>query len=308
MRNDPFSMLAEDGQIIEVNHWTASEGNSSPRGAVEIVHGMAETAVRYAETAQALVAAGFEVYALDLRGHGESARKNKCLGFAGPDGHNGMVKDIALLGREIAQRRPDTPLFLLGHSMGSFLTQKVMYTSPEPYAGFMLTGTCGPRSMLAFGERLARLLCTVQGEQKPSMMLNAMVFGPYNRQFSPVRTPFDWLSRDTAEVDKFIEDPCCGQMCSAGFFRDFFHLLNEIHSTGNIKRILPDKPVYIFCGEQDPVGQNNKGVWRLIDKYTELGLQDLEWKFYPGARHELLHETNRAEVVQDIIHWLNKHT
>lgn len=308
MQNHPFSMIAEDGQSIEVCHWQAEGTAQASRGIVEIVHGMAETAKRYEETAAALVAAGFEVFALDLRGHGESAKAKNSLGYAGADGHNWMVKDIALLGQEISRRHPGVPLFLMGHSMGSFLVQKVMYTAPGIYDGFMLTGTCGQRSMIAFGEGLARLHCALTGDQKPSMLLNAIVFGPYNRQFTPVRTPFDWLTRDTAEVDKFVQDPCCGELCSAGFFRDFFHLLSEIHQPGNMERIPRDKPIFIFCGEQDPVGLNGKGARRLIDKYKELGVSELEWKFYPEARHELLHEINREEVIQDMIHWLEEHT
>ncbi|WP_238996533.1 alpha/beta hydrolase [Paenibacillus pinistramenti] len=328
----PFSLMNEDLHPVYVYHWTPEDSHaeacknggaendadagsretSEPareaalKGIVQIVHGMAETAKRYTETAAELVKQGYLVYAADLRGHGRTAEMFHGLGYAGKDGHNGMVQDIILLGSEIARRHPGLPLFLLGHSMGSFLVQKVMYTAPEPYAGFLLTGTCGRQPMIAIGEKLAMLQCSLQGDRQPSMLLNALVFGPYNRQFRPVRTPFDWLTRDKDEVDLFIKDPSCGELCSAGFFHDFFRLLLEIHKPVHMSRIPKHKPVFVFSGGQDPVGQNGKGVKRLIAEYERLGLQHLEWKLYPGARHELFHELNKAEVIRDVLAWLDR--
>lgn len=309
MENRPFYLTASDGVSITVNHWTADGEPIKPAGVIQIVHGMAETALRYEETAAELVKTGYEVYAADLRGHGKAALEDNSLGYAGRDGHNQMVRDMIQLGGEIRRQHAEPiPLFLFGHSMGSFLTQKMMYTAPELYNGFLLSGTCGPRSMLAIGERLARLQCSLQGERKPSLLLNGMVFGPYNRRFLPIRTPFDWLSRDTSEVDKYIEDPCCGQLCTAGFFRDFFGLLRQIHRPANMKRLPLDKPVLLLAGTMDPVGLYGKGAQRLIDCYKTLGIRDFTWKFYEGARHELLHETNHAEVLSDLTGWLQSHS
>ncbi|WP_223067882.1 alpha/beta fold hydrolase [Paenibacillus caui] len=308
MMEFPFSMISEDGQSVHVYHWAPADRSIPPRGVIEIVHGMAETAKRYEEAAAKFVEKGFLVYAADLRGHGLTASQQGALGYAGKDGHNAMVKDTLKLGQEIRKKHEGLPLFLFGHSMGSFLVQKIMYTAPEIYAGFLLTGTCGARPFISIGERIAALQCRLQGDRKPSQLLNGLVFGPYNRQFAPVRTPFDWLTRDEEEVDKYIDDPCCGELCSAGFFCDFFRLLSEIHRPSSMAKIPKEKPVFIFCGEQDPVGLNGKGVRRLIDGYGRLGLKDFEWKLYPGARHELLHEINRDEVIRDVIGWLERHT
>ncbi|WP_083180104.1 alpha/beta hydrolase [Paenibacillus yonginensis] len=278
----------------------------SIKGIVQIVHGMAETGRRYEETAAELVRHGYLVYAADLRGHGRTADQYEGLGYAGKDGHNGMVKDILLLREEIGKRHPGLPVFLLGHSMGSFLVQKVMYTGPERYNAFLLTGSCGRQPFLSFGEKLAAMQCRLQGERKPSLLLNALVFGPYNRQFKPVRTPFDWLSRDTAEVDRFVADPYCGELCSAGFFCDFFRLLREIHRPEHMARIPVDKPVFLFSGAEDPVGHNGKGVERLAADYNRLGLRHVDLKLYPGARHELFHEFNKEEVIRDVLQWLDR--
>ncbi|AWB43909.1 alpha/beta hydrolase [Paenibacillus sp. CAA11] len=301
----PFTLMNSEGQKVFVNYWV-QDPEHAPRGIVQISHGMAETSARYERFARELTAQGFAVYANDHRGHGKTAGYPEYLGYAGPDGHNGMVDDLLLLGSEIRLRHAGIPLFLLGHSMGSFLVQKTMYLSPEPYTGFLLTGSCGGQGGLAAGQLLASAQVRLQGAQHPSLLLNALVFGRYNRQFAPVRTPFDWLTRDQTEVDKFIEDPFCGALCSAGFFYDFFGLLREIHRPEHMAKIPKDKPVFIFSGEEDPVGLNGKGVHRLIEAYKELGLEQVDWKLYPHARHELLNELNRDEVTEDVLYWLNR--
>lgn len=284
------------------------EDTSPIRGIVQIAHGMAETAKRYARLAERLVRSGYVVYANDHRGHGLTAGSNDELGWPGKDGFNGMVRDMSELGRIIRSKHPETPLFLLGHSMGSFLTQKMMYFNPQLYTGFILTGTNGPRHLLSFGAKLAHLQTIVRGAEHPSFLMNALTFGGFNKKFLPIRTPFDWLSRDEQEVDRYIEDPHCGFLCSAGFFEGFFSLLREIHKRANMRKIPTDKPVYIFGGDEDPVGLNGKGTRRLVAMYEELGLLDVEFKLYPGGRHEMLNETNRDEVMNDLAGWLDRHT
>ena len=188
------------------------------------------------------------------------------------------------------------------------MTQKIICSDGELFDGFILSGTNGPQGLLTFGMSLAAAQMRLQGNTHRSLMLNALVFGPYNKGFGPIRTPFDWLSRDEAEVDKYINDPYCGKVCTARFFRDFFKLLSQIHQPQLMKCLPKDKPVYIFSGEDDPVGHRGKGVRRLIELYRKHGVQDLEYRLYPGGRHEMLHETNRAEVAADVLDWLERHT
>lgn len=310
MESHNFNLLSTDGKSVYVYNWFPSsvEWDGSPRGIIQIAHGMAEAAKRYERLAGALTEQGYVVYANDHRGHGRTAGDPNELGRPGKDGFNAMVNDMILLGGIIRNKYPDVPVYLLGHSMGSFLTQKVMYAGPDSYDGFMLSGTCGKRGMLSMGERLARIQASLQGDRHPSLLLNAIVFGGYNRSFRPVRTAFDWLSRDDHEVDKYIEDPECGVISSTGFFRDFFRLLQEIHIPERMRQIPKDKPVYLFSGEEDPVGMKGDGVRLLYKQYQELGLKDVECKLYPGARHEILNEINRDEVTRDLINWLNSHT
>ncbi|MBP2000505.1 alpha-beta hydrolase superfamily lysophospholipase [Paenibacillus shirakamiensis] len=306
-----FNMWSADGKDIYVYHWFPTEAetgspSSSPRAIIQIAHGMAENAKRYERLAGALTAANFAVYANDHRGHGRTAGSPEELGFSGEDGFHYMTEDMNQLGQVIQERHSNTPIFLLGHSMGSFLTQKMMYSYPERYAGFLLSGTCGKQSMIGIGEKVARLLFKLQGARHRSMILNGLVFGRYEKIFKPSRTPFDWLSRDAEEVDKYMNDPDCGVVSSTGFFRDFFRLLLEIHRPEQMALIPLDKPVYLFSGEADPVGLQGKGVLSLAKMYEELGIQDVSYKLYPGGRHEILNELNREEVTLDVIHWLDQ--
>ncbi|MFD3257680.1 lysophospholipase [Paenibacillus lentus] len=307
MLEQAFTFTNDAQKEVFVYQWSPQDTFIPPTGVLQIAHGMAETAKRYERLANVLTAKGWIVYANDHRGHGRTAGEEAELGCIGKDGFGGMVRDMSALSAIIREQHPDLPLFLLGHSMGSFLTQKIMYTAPEPYSGFLLSGTNGPRSMLALGERLARLQCLLQGERHPSLMLNALVFGAYNKRFLPPRTPFDWLSRDEAEVDNYVNDPNCGFLCSAGFFHGFFSLLQEIHRPKRMRGIPKDKPIYIFCGDEDPVGLRGDGVKKLAALYNLLLIRDIELKLYPGGRHEMLNETNRDEVMRDLVNWLERH-
>ncbi|MEC0107121.1 alpha/beta fold hydrolase [Paenibacillus taichungensis] len=307
MQESTFSLVGNEGTRIHVYRWLP-DPECNIKGVVQIAHGMSETAARYTEFAQHLTTHGYAVYANDHRGHGKTVENSDLLGNAGVDAFRWMASDMMNLGEVAAKENPDVPLFLMGHSMGSFLVQHLMYAGHERYHAFILSGTNGKRGLLRIGEKLAFLQCGIQGTGHPSMLLNALVFGGFNRSFRPATTPFDWLSRDSEEVKRFIDDPLCGAVCSAGFFRDFFKLLLDIHLPRNMKRIPKDKSVYLFSGEQDPVGLHGKGVLNLVAQYRELQLEDIEYRLYPGGRHEMLHETNRTEVAGHVVEWLERHT
>lgn len=306
MREETFTFANDTGHDVFVYRWLPAESERI-RGIIQIAHGMSETAARYQRFALALTEAGFVVYANDHRGHGKTAGTPEELGWPGEDGFNGMARDMISLGTLISAHYPDLPLFLFGHSMGSFLSQKVMYEAPEAYHGFLLSGTNGPRGLLSFGQQLATLQCKLQGPQHPSLLMNAITFGSFNKRFLPMRTPFDWLSRDEAEVDKYINAPMCGFICSAGFFSSMFALLREIHKNSRLSLIPKDKPVYIFGGDSDPVGLYGAGPKRLAEMYVRQGIRDVQLKLYAEGRHEMLNEINRDEVTQDCIEWINKH-
>ncbi|WP_179944917.1 alpha/beta fold hydrolase [Paenibacillus stellifer] len=307
MREEPFTMTDPVGVAVHVYVWLPDTG-ALVRGIVQIAHGMCETAARYAETAARLTGAGYAVYAGDHRGHGLTAGEITMLGDAGRDGFYWMVRNMLQIAGIAKQRHPGLPLFLLGHSMGSFLSQKVMCSpGSRYYSGFLLTGSNGPRGLLRFGETLAKAQAMLSGELHRSFLLNMLVFGGNNRALPKARTSFDWLSSDPEEVDRFVSDPYCGAICTTRFFRDFFRLLQNIHDSATLKGLCRDKPVYLFSGTEDPVGFNGNGVRKLAGLYRERGISDVELKLYDGGRHEVLHEVNRSQVIGDMLDWLARH-
>jgi alpha-beta hydrolase superfamily lysophospholipase len=307
MTKTEFIMTDPVGVNIHVYEWLP-EPDVPVRGIVQIAHGMCETAARYARFAAALTGAGYAVYANDHRGHGKTAGKVDLLGDTGENGFYWMRLNILQLAAIARSRHEEQPIFLFAHSMGSFLAQKLMCEEgSDVYVGYILSGTNGPRSLLRVAESLAGMQLSLQGDHHRSVLLNSIVFGNYNLSFSPVRTAFDWLSRDTVEVDRFIADPFCGAICTTRFFRDFFRLLRDIHSRDSLRTLCRDKPVYLFSGQSDPVGMKGQGVMRLAQMYRERGIADVELKLYPEGRHEMLNEINRDQVTADVLDWLSRH-
>ncbi|WP_322923084.1 lysophospholipase [Paenibacillus campi] len=310
MQERTFQMIDPQGIAVHVYEWLPHDITIKRglRGIVQLSHGMSETAARYARLASALTAQGYAVYGNDHRGHGQTAASVHELGDPGEDGFYWMGQNLSQLSKWIRQQYPGLPLFLFGHSMGSFVVQQLMYSEPDDYAGFMLSGSNGARGLLSTGARIADLEHKLHGPLHRSLLLHALVFGAYNRGLPrPLATRFDWLSRDPEEVLQYVNDPYCAKPVSVRFYVHFFRLLMEIHRPEHMRRIPKHKPIYLFSGDRDPVGLYGKGVRRLYEQYRKLQLSDVELKLYPGARHETLNDINRDEVTADLLHWLERH-
>ena len=304
MQSSSFEFSGVDGAVLFVCRWLP-EG--APRAAVQIAHGLAEHAGRYARLAEALTGAGYAVYADDHRGHGRSAKGPANLGFfAERDGWNRAVDDLWRLNRRIAADHPGRPIVLLGHSMGSFMAQQFIAEHGAALAGVVLSGSGGkPEPLAAVGRLVARLERLRLGPRGHSALLLAFSFGAFNKPFAPARTPYDWLSRDPAEVDKYIADPLCGFPASVQLWIDMLDALPRIADPARQARIPKTLPVLILSGARDPVGGNTKGLRQLLAAYGAAGLGRVSHKFYPGGRHEMFNETNRDEVTRDLIAWLD---
>ena len=271
-----------------------------------IVHGMTEYAERYENFALALNESGYGVYINDIIGHGKSIKTKDDLGHLPVNGFKIAVDDIHELNRIIKNENTNTPVIIMGHSMGSFLTQSYICTYGKEVAGCILSGTAGKQGITALGTVISKICKTVQGSRKRSNFLNKLSFGRYNTAFKPNRTKFDWLSRDNDEVNKYIESPLCGFICTTGFFYELSSSINKLYDENTIKGIPKELPIYIFGGEKDPVSGKTKSVLTLINMYNALKIKDLEYFFYKDGRHEMLNETNKIEVINDVITWLDK--
>lgn len=291
---------------ISIHKWgTVSE----VRGLVHVIHGMSEHGLRYERLARDLNRAGYVVWAHDQRGHGRNPTPPVGLGhFADEDGWRTLLDDAFLVSQQLREAYHGRPLFLFAHSMGSFEGQAIIAEHGDAYAGVVLSGTCGAPGVREGAARvLARLQLALLGGHAPGRWVQRAVFGTYNRQFAPNRTDFDWLSRDTAEVDTYIGDPLTKTPLTARAWLDFLDGKRHLGTADQVARIPRTLPLYVIGGTRDPVGENARGVERLLEAYRTGGLQHVEHALYLDARHELINETNRDEVTADLIAWLDRH-
>lgn len=270
---------------------------------------MAETAARYEGFAKILTESGYIVYINDHRGHGKTAKNIENVGYlAEKDGFEWLVKDMYTLTDIIKKENKDLPIFLLGYSMGSFLTQRYIMLYGKELKGAILYGSNARQGLiLRIGLLVSKLEIKKNGVKAKSQILNNLIFGGYNKPFKPNRTKFDWLNRNNEEVDKYIKDPFCGTVFTCSFYYDFFKCLIEIENKKNLQTVPKDLPIYIFSGGKDPVGKSGKGVKRLVETYKSLGVKDLTFKLYKDGRHDMLNEINKDEVIEDVLVWLSRY-
>lgn len=270
---------------------------------IQIIHGLAEHAGRYRRLAEALTSAGYGVYASDLRGHGRTASRPEELGFfAGDNGWRKCLNDLWELNQFIAGENPGAPIVVLGHSMGATFARQFMAEHGDALAGVVLSGCGGqPTSLALAGRLVARVEKLRVGAQGRSGLIQSLTFDSFNKAFQPARTKFDWLSRDPAEVDKYVADPLCGFNATVQLWIDMLDALPGIaRSCAGIPKNLP---IYVISGTRDPVSAGTKLLQPMLKQYRAAEL-NVQHKFYPDARHEVLNEINREEVTTDLLNWM----
>ncbi|HEU0200698.1 MAG TPA: alpha/beta hydrolase [Burkholderiaceae bacterium] len=280
---------------------------AQPRALVHIVHGMSEHAARYARLAALLNGAGYAVWGHDHRGHGRNVGESGLGHFADTEGWRAVIDDAWAVSCALQATYPGLPLVLFAHSMGSFVGQALIAEHGAAYRAVVLSGSNGPPDGLeAIVRAVAAVQRAVQGGRRPGTWTHRLVMGDYNRRFAPNRTPCDWLSRDAAEVDRYVADPLCGQPLSAQSWVDFLAGRKLLCRPERLVRIPKTLPILLIAGALDPVGANGRGVQRLCDAYQAAGLERVRSRLYEGARHELTNELNRDEVTADLIAWLDE--
>jgi alpha-beta hydrolase superfamily lysophospholipase len=283
-----FSYSARDGLEIAAYRWDPPAGQA-PRGIVQLTHGMGEHVVRYGELAAALNARGWVVYGQDHRGHGATAASDTELGQIGGQGWRELVRDVDLLAAHAREQHPGLPFVLFGHSMGSFAVQQYLLDHSDGLSAVVLTGTAAIDLL------------------EPALDLDQPLdLAAFNAAFEPARTDYDWLSRDDAQVDAYVADPRCGFGLDVPAVKAMFAAARPLAEPAAMAGVHGDLPIYIAVGELDPVNGQLALVHALVDRYRAAGLTDLTLRTYPEARHEVLNETNRDQVVADLLDWLDR--
>ncbi len=299
-------LTMHDQVEIYVKKWVLK--NVHPKAILQLSHGMAEHIERYNEFAQYLVHKGVFVYGNDHRGHGKTGEKSGLYGFfAKEDGFEYVVDDLYSVNQWIQKEYPDVPIYLMGHSMGSFLARRYIQKYSHSIKGVIISGTAGSPGIAGeIGKQIAKWEIRIKGAKTPSPLLDRLSFGSFNKGIVNSKTKFDWLTRDQEQVAKYMNDPFCGFLSSAGYFYDLFTGLEKIHHNELIQYIPKQLPMFIFSGDKDPVGRMGKGVQKVIQQYEQNGLGNIEYKFFQNGRHEMLNETNKNEVYHVIYRWLMK--
>lgn len=289
------------GQI----HACRWEPEGQVKGVVQILHGIAEYAERYEDFAAYLNSLGFLVVADDHMGHGKSGGEECVQGYF-YGGWFSAVEDSYQLLCQTKAEFPGVPYILFGHSMGSFMARTMLIRYPD--CGLSAAVICGtgwmPDAVLQAGSAVAKAVCRFGDEKKPSGLLHKLMFGSYNKRVEHPRTEFDWLNRDSSQVDRYIADPLCGFPETAGLARDMLTGIIFIQKEDNLLLMNKTLPVYFIAGGDDPVGDYGDSVRKAADKFQVAGMENVSCKIYPLCRHEILNEINKLEVYEDVGQWI----
>jgi alpha-beta hydrolase superfamily lysophospholipase len=299
MNNFTTIVTTQDGRRIKVTTWISPKAKAY----LQICHGMAEHIDRYQAFAEEMISQGFNVIYHNHRGHGY----NEKLGhYADTDGWEKTIQDIKDVQDHIIEEN-NLPLFLFAHSMGSFIAQGFAIRHGKRLAGLILSGTNYQHPIMYYaGRMVAKIEHFRIGLDTPSQTMDKLSFSSFNNHFKPNRTDFDWLSRDTDQVDRYINDPLCGFPCSTETWQQLLSGLIEISRKDKLAKIPHNLPIYLFGGDKDPVGRMGKGIPALAKKLRHSGHDNVTDKLYKGGRHEMLNETCKEQVYRDISNWINK--
>ncbi len=302
-----FTYLSQD-RVTKI-HAIAWEPEGEPVAVLQICHGMVEYIDRYDPFATFLSAHGYYVVGNDHLGHGESVTEDDKHGyFAHPNGNECVIEDIHSLQKMTREKISGVPYFMLGHSMGSFLLRQYIESYGTGLAGAIIMGTGSqPGASLALGKMLCRITAAFRGWDFRSDMINNMAFGSYNKEFEPARTPADWLSKNEASVDAYLNHPWCTFKFTVNGYYHMFCGIQAAQDSKLIRDIPTGLPMFFVSGACDPVGGNGKGVTQAYESYKNAGITDVSMKLYDNDRHEILNETDRDLVYADILAWLEAH-
>ena len=277
------------------------------KAVLQICHGMVEYIDRYNDFAQYLAERGVCVVGHDHLGHGKSVQSEEYLGFFHEShGNKYVITDIHRLRRMTEKDYAGVPYFMMGHSMGSFLLRQYLTMRAEGLAGAIIMGTgYMPHGLLAAGQMVCRTIAAVKGWQYRSEFMNQLGMGGYNKQFEPSESTKDWITSDEEMRKKYEADPLCSFTFTVNGYYQMFEGMKVLTKKNAMDKIPGSLPVLFVSGAEDPVGSNGEGVARVFRKYERAGIQDVKMKLYPQSRHEILNESNREQVYEDLYQWMD---
>lgn len=311
MRREEFYFDSRDGETkIHAVKWIP---DGKPVCILQIVHGMAEYIARYDRLARKLAQEGVLVTGEDHLGHGlsvcgKAGETDHPLGyFCSHDPATVVVRDVHRLKKIVQEQYPGTPYLIMGHSMGSFITRNYLCRYGTGIDGVIIMGTgMQPRIVVKAAKGISVILGKIQGEKHVSKFVDRLAFGSYNKRIDNPASGMDWLTRDAGEVQKYLDDPLCGFTFTLNGFTTLFELIDRLYDRDSLAKMPPELPVLFVAGEKDPVGDYGRAVKQVAESFRALGMRKVECKLYSEMRHELVNETGRETVDEDILNWIRK--
>lgn len=298
-----FWLRSNDGTEIYIHAWIEVK---EARGIIQIVHGMGEHGARYTEFARYMNQRGYLVFASDHRGHGKTAQGIENIGKIKKTDFVRMKDDEVELS-EMLKKKYNLPIYLIGHSFGSLLSQQYMKENSELLEKVVLIGsTSARRWQMIPGMLLTNIVIALKGDEYRSKVIEKLALGDFNKRIKNIRTPYDWLNSNRNEVDKYIADPYCGGQFSVGYYNGLAKALANMYQEKNLRKIKSELPILIIAGEEDPVGEYGRALQWLAKRYKKVELTDVTVYFFPKMRHEILNETNKHSVYQMIYHFIKE--
>lgn len=304
VKKEEFTFDSRDGKTkLHAVRWV-------PEGKVvcifQIVHGMAEYIERYEELARYLGEKGILVTGDDHLGHGKSVPEGGIYGyFCEQDPATVVVRDVHRLKKMTQEDYPGVPYVILGHSMGSFILRNYLFRYGTGIEGAIICGTGSKSKALVMASQIiAAVQGAVLGDAHASKLIDRLAFGSSNKKIADAKTPFDWLCTDAEVVDAYLKDELCGFTFTVNGFKTLFQLLKRLNKAENLNKMPKDLPVIFISGDMDPVGDYGEGVRKAYEDFQNAGMKRVSMKLYPGGRHELLNETNKKQVYEELYPWI----
>ncbi len=302
LHRDIYFTSTDGKNNIHAELFIPSDNNIS--AVVQISHGMMDYIGRYKGLAEVLCGSGIALAGNDHLGHGDSVSTSDDYGFfASKNGYNLVIDDVKLMNDLIHKEFPGVPVFLMGHSMGSFIARLYALKYADSINGLIIHGTAGPNPAAGAGKLLVKLFRAIKGERHRSKFICSLADGGYNKGFDPAEGAGAWLTRDPSMVADRVGNPKNDFVFTLAGYEDLFTMLAGCNSKSWFGSFPKGLRTLVISGEQDPVGGFGKGVRYVYDNLKSQGAK-VDLKLYEGARHELFMETNRDQVFADLIEWV----
>jgi len=307
MRHETFYYPDSSGERQLFAQWWLPEGE--PRGILQLVHGINEYGDRYSDVGETFAKRGFVVAIHDHRGHGKSIADGERRGaLAAKDGWLHLLEDVREHSRRLREAYPGLPLFLLGHSLGSFAVREILIRWDDPYSGAVIMDSASmPRVLYGLGRAACRGAALFVGRDGVSPFIRDLCFAGFAIPYLKEGSAMAWISRDPLVYTQYVKDPCCRFIPNVAFFDEMLKGMSHMDDPANDMLVDPTLPLLLMAGEKDPVGSMGRGMKKLHRRLDKRGCSDLEFYLFPNCRHELFHEYDTADVYDKLGIWLEKH-